>query len=51
MMKVYCYSRCTTCKKALKWLDEKGIAHEVIDIKAPAAFPIVKWASPKNCLL
>ena len=22
-MKVYCYSRCTTCKKALKWLDAK----------------------------
>ncbi len=22
-MKVYCYNRCTTCKKALKWLDEK----------------------------
>ena len=20
MVKVYCYSRCTTCKKALKWL-------------------------------
>ena len=19
-MKVYCYSKCTTCKKALKWL-------------------------------
>ncbi len=34
MIKVYCYSRCTTCKKALKWLDEKGIEHEVIDIKA-----------------
>ena len=34
MIKVYCYSRCTTCKKALNWLDEKGIAHEVIDIKA-----------------
>ena len=33
MIKVYCYSRCTTCKKALKWLDENGIAHEVIDIK------------------
>lgn len=33
MIKVYCYSRCTTCKKALKWLDEKGIEHEVIDIK------------------
>ena len=34
MIKVYCYSRCTTCKKALKWLDEKGIEYEVIDIKA-----------------
>ena len=33
MIKVFCYSRCTTCKKALKWLDEKGIEHEVIDIK------------------
>ena len=34
MIKVYCYSRCTTCKNALKWLDENGIEHEVIDIKA-----------------
>ena len=34
MLKVYCYSRCTTCKKALKWLEENGIEHEVIDIKA-----------------
>jgi arsenate reductase len=33
MLKVYCYSKCSTCKKALKWLDEHGIAHEVIDIK------------------
>lgn len=33
MIKVYCYSRCTTCKKALKWLDEKNIGHTVIDIK------------------
>ena len=32
-MKVYCYSKCTTCKKALKWLDENGIAYELIDIK------------------
>ena len=34
MLKVYCYSRCTTCKKALNWLGENGIEHEVIDIKA-----------------
>lgn len=33
MIKVYCYSRCNTCKKALKWLDENGIVHEVVDIK------------------
>ena len=33
MVKVYCYSRCTTCKKALQWLDDNRIEHEVIDIK------------------
>ena len=33
MTKVYCYARCTTCKKALKWLEEKGVAYEPIDIK------------------
>ena len=33
MIKVYCYSKCSTCKKALKWLDDKGIKYELIDIK------------------
>ena len=33
MLKVYCYSRCTTCKKALKWLDENNITYTLIDIK------------------
>lgn len=33
MTKVYCYSRCTTCKKALKWLDDNKIQYELIDIK------------------
>ena len=33
MIKVYCYSKCTTCKKALKWLTDNGIEHTVIDIK------------------
>ncbi len=32
-MKVYCYDRCSTCKKALKWLDRKGVSYELIDIK------------------
>ena len=33
MLKVYCYSRCTTCQKALKWLQDHGIEHTVTDIK------------------
>lgn len=33
MIQVYCYSKCTTCKKALKWLDENKINYELIDIK------------------
>lgn len=32
-MKVYCYPKCTTCKKALAWLDEKGIDYDLFDIK------------------
>ena len=33
MTKVYCYDRCSTCKKALAWLDANGVAYEKIDIK------------------
>ena len=33
MVKVYSYSRCTTCKKALKWLDDNKIEYKLIDIK------------------
>lgn len=33
MIKVYCYSKCTTCKKALKWLDDNKYEYTVIDIK------------------
>ena len=33
MIKVYCYNRCTTCKKALKWLDDNKIKYELLDIK------------------
>ena len=34
MIKVYCYSKCTTCQKALKWLDEHSISYELFDIKS-----------------
>ncbi|MCB6994245.1 arsenate reductase family protein [bacterium 210820-DFI.6.37] len=32
-MRVYHYPKCTTCKKALKWLDEQGKEYEPVDIK------------------
>ncbi len=34
MIKIYCYSRCSTCKKALAWLDSNGYKYDLIDIKA-----------------
>ena len=33
MIKVYCYNKCTTCQRALKWLDSNKIKYEKIDIK------------------
>ena len=32
-MLALCYPKCTTCKKALAWLEAKGIQTEVRDIK------------------
>ncbi len=34
MLNVYCYNRCTTCQKALKWLQDHGIEHTVTDIRS-----------------
>lgn len=33
MLKVYCYSKCSTCKKALEWLKNNGVDYTAIDIK------------------
>ena len=33
MLTVYCYDKCTTCKKALKWLDDRNISYDKKDIK------------------
>lgn len=32
-MKIYCYPKCTTCQRAIKWLDSKSIEYELINIK------------------
>ena len=29
---VYQYPKCSTCRKALKWLDQHGVAYKSIDI-------------------
>lgn len=33
MLKVYVYQKCSTCRDALKWLDARGIKHEVKAIR------------------
>ena len=42
---VVCYPRCTTCKKAQQWLEEKGIEVTVRDIKEenPSSEELRKW--------
>ena len=40
-----CYERCTTCKKAQKWLDAKGVEYTVRPIKEenPTADELAAW--------
>ena len=42
---VLCYSRCSTCKKAPKWLDENGIAYNERPIKEenPSKEELAEW--------
>ncbi|MBR6812507.1 MAG: arsenate reductase family protein [Oscillospiraceae bacterium] len=44
-MKFICYPKCTTCQKAKKWLDEKGIEFEQRNIKEhnPAYDELCEW--------
>lgn len=44
-MTFLCYPRCSTCQKAKKWLDERGIAYELRDIKEqnPTAEELRAW--------
>ena len=45
MVSVLCYPKCSTCQKALKWLDEKGVQYIVRNIKEenPTVDEIKKW--------
>jgi arsenate reductase len=31
-VKIYQYSKCSTCRKALKWLDSRGVSYDSLDI-------------------
>ncbi len=44
-MKFICYPKCTTCQKAQKWLDGKGIKYELRDIKSenPSLSELTEW--------
>ena len=44
-MLLICYHKCTTCKKAQKWLDENGLTYTLRDIKAenPSAEELRDW--------
>ncbi|MBR6683098.1 MAG: arsenate reductase family protein [Firmicutes bacterium] len=45
MVKFICYSKCTTCMKAKKWLEENQVEFELRDIKAenPSAEELKAW--------
>ena len=45
MLKFICYPKCTTCQKAKKWLDDKKIKYELIDIKLnnPTFDELTEW--------
>lgn len=40
-----CYPKCSTCKKAQKWLDDRGVSYEIRDIKTqnPTAEELQAW--------
>lgn len=44
-MQFICYTKCSTCKKAKKWLEEKGLAFEIREIKEenPSEAELKKW--------
>jgi len=44
-MKFICYPKCTTCKKAQKWLDDNSVSYELRDIKEqnPSYEELTEW--------
>lgn len=49
-MTYICYPKCSTCKKAQKWLDDNGIEYETRDIKEnnPTYDELKEWHGKSN---
>lgn len=45
MKMFYCYSKCSTCKKAKKWLDEHDVQYDSQDLVEipPARADLLQW--------
>ncbi len=45
MLKFICYPKCTTCKKAQKFLDDNAVSYELRDIKEnnPTIHELTAW--------
>ena len=45
MLTFLCYPKCSTCQKAKKWLDDRGISYRLRDIKSgnPTAEELALW--------
>ena len=50
MNQFICYPKCTTCKKAQKWLDDNGIEYKIRDIKEknPTEKELRKWQKKRG---
>ena len=53
MIQFICYPKCSTCKKAQKWLDENGIEYELRDIKEnnPTYDELKEWSEKSELTL
>ena len=49
-MKFICYPKCTTCQKAMKWLDDNKIKYELRNIKenSPSLEELTAWYKMSN---
>ena len=45
MLKFICYPKCTTCRRAKKWLDDNGVDYDLRDIKLdnPTPDELTEW--------